>query len=162
MKPGWAGTSLFLLSVLGHRGLLNGGRRGNRATATKGELARADLVPVAGRNPTKLQGERRLIPAEGPRISMGWIGFLLIQGGGRPSFQAGKVDLETACPVCSLATFTQFSSMSASGLLSLEVHFLVASLGVLRVPILLRAGRWGAFSAMRLTAQAAVRSLPGS
>ena len=36
----------------------------------------------------KLQGQRRLIPAEGPRISMGWIGLSLIQGAGRPSFQS--------------------------------------------------------------------------
>jgi uncharacterized membrane protein YeaQ/YmgE (transglycosylase-associated protein family) len=33
---------------------------------------------------------------------------------------------------------------------------------VLRVPILLRAGRWAVFSAMPLAARAVVRSLPGS
>jgi hypothetical protein len=31
----------------------------------------------------KLQGLRRRIQAEGPRISMGWIGLSLIQGAGR-------------------------------------------------------------------------------
>ena len=35
-------------------------------------------------------------------------------------------------------------------------------LGGLRVPILLRAGHWAVFSAMRLAAQAAARSLPRS
>ena len=46
---------------------------------------------------------------------------------------------------------------------SLEGHFLAASLGALRVPISLpRPGRSAAFSPMRLAAQAVVRSLPGS
>jgi hypothetical protein len=40
-----------------------------------------------------------------------------------------------------------------------EAQFLEASLGVLQVLILLLAGRWVAFSAMRLAAQAAARSL---
>ena len=45
---------------------------------------------------------------------------------------------------------------------SLEGHFLAASLGVLRVPILPRPGRSAAFSPMRLAAQAVVPFLPGS
>ena len=42
----------------------------------------------------KLQGRRRLVQAEGLRISMGWIGLSLIQGAGRPSFHSREVDLE--------------------------------------------------------------------
>ena len=52
----------------------------------------------------KLQGQRRLIPAEGPRISMGWIGVSLTQEQGDPHSIAGKVDLETPRR-CSSATF---------------------------------------------------------
>jgi len=44
----------------------------------------------------KLQGQRRLIPAEGLRISMGWIGLSLIQGQGDHHSIAGKVDLEAS------------------------------------------------------------------
>ena len=62
----------------------------------------------------KLQGQRRLIPAEGPCISMGWIGLSLIQEAGRPSFQSRERPFRNTAP----ATFTQLSSMSASGLLS--------------------------------------------
>jgi hypothetical protein len=40
----------------------------------------------------KLQGQWRLISAEGPRISMGWGSFSLIQGAGRPSFHSREVD----------------------------------------------------------------------
>ena len=61
----------------------------------------------------KLQGQRRLIPAEGPRISMGWIGLSLIQGAGRTSFHSREGRFRN-----SSATFTQLSSMSAAGLLS--------------------------------------------
>ena len=53
-------------------------------------------------------------------------------------------------------------SLAARSAASLEAQFLEASLGVLRVPILLRAGHWGAFSVMRLAALAAARSLPRS
>src|SRR4029078_10123043 len=57
----------------------------------------------------KLQGQRRLIPAECHRTSMGWIDLSLIQGAGRPHSIAGKVELETPRR-CSLVTFTQLSS----------------------------------------------------
>ena len=47
----------------------------------------------------KLQGQRRLIPAEGPRISMGWVGLSLIQGAGRPSFHSREGRFRNAAPV---------------------------------------------------------------
>jgi hypothetical protein len=47
----------------------------------------------------KLQGERRLIPAECPRISMGWIGLSLIQGAGRPSFHSREGRFRNTAPV---------------------------------------------------------------
>ena len=65
----------------------------------------------------KLQGQRRLIPAEGPRISMGWIGLSLIQGQGDHHSIAGKVDLETPRR-CSFGDIHAAQFMSASGLLS--------------------------------------------
>jgi hypothetical protein len=43
----------------------------------------------------ELQGRRRLVPAEDPGISMGWIGVSLTQEQGDPHSIAGKVDLET-------------------------------------------------------------------
>ena len=43
----------------------------------------------------KLQGRRRLIQAEGLRISMGWIGFSLFREQGDQHCIAGNVDLET-------------------------------------------------------------------
>jgi hypothetical protein len=58
----------------------------------------------------RLQGQRRLIPAEGPRISMGWIGLSLIQEQGDHHSIAGKVDFETPRR-CSSATFMQLNSM---------------------------------------------------
>ena len=66
-------------------------------------------------NFAKMQGQRRLIPAEGPRILMRCIGLSLMQGDHHSI--AGKIDLETPRR-CSLVTLTQLSSMSASGLLS--------------------------------------------
>ena len=47
----------------------------------------------------KLQGQRRLIPAEGPRISMGWIGLSLILGAGRPSFHSREGRFRNTAPV---------------------------------------------------------------
>ena len=47
----------------------------------------------------KLQGQRRLIPPEGPRISMGWIGLSLIQGAGRPSFHSREGRFRNTAPV---------------------------------------------------------------
>ncbi len=47
----------------------------------------------------KLQGQRRLIPAEGPRISMGWIGLSLIQGAGRPLFHRREGRFRNTAPV---------------------------------------------------------------
>ena len=61
----------------------------------------------------KLQGRRRLIQAEGLRISMGWIGFSLIQGAGRPALHSRERRFRNTAPC-----FTQLSSMSASGHLS--------------------------------------------
>ena len=63
----------------------------------------------------KLQGQRRLIPAKGPRISMGWIGVSLIQGAARPSFHSRE-----AAPV--FLGDSALNSMSASGLLSGPAH----------------------------------------
>ena len=42
---------------------------------------------------------RRLIPAEGPRISMGWIGLALIQGAGRPSFHSREGRFRNTAPL---------------------------------------------------------------
>ena len=67
---------------------------------------------------TKLQGQRRLIPAEGPRISMGWIGLSLIQGAGRPSFHSREGRFRNTAPMFFGDIHAQLSSMSASGLLS--------------------------------------------
>ena len=47
----------------------------------------------------KLQGQRRLIPGEGPRISMGWIGLSLIQEAGRPSFHNREGRFRNTAPV---------------------------------------------------------------
>ena len=47
----------------------------------------------------ELQGQRRFIPAEGPRISMGWVGLSLIQGAGRPSFHNREGRFRNTAPV---------------------------------------------------------------
>jgi hypothetical protein len=62
----------------------------------------------------KLQGQRRLIPAEGLRMSMGWIDLSLIQGAGKPAFHSR----ERRSTKHHALLFTHLCSMSASGLLS--------------------------------------------
>ena len=47
----------------------------------------------------KLQGQRRRMPAEGPRISMGWIGLSLTQGAARPSFHSREGRFRNTAPV---------------------------------------------------------------
>jgi hypothetical protein len=100
----WEGKKLFYIRYLG--GGCVGSPKLTCLSLQNGEM-QGDFA--------KLQGERRPIPAEGPRISMGWIGLSLIQGGGRPSFHSREGRCRNSVRRCSSATFTQFSSMSASG-----------------------------------------------
>ena len=66
----------------------------------------------------KLQGQRRLIPAEGPRLSMGWLGLSLVQGAGRPSFHSREGRFRHTAPVFVRGHSRSLVQCPLSGLLS--------------------------------------------